>query len=131
MIRLRHGNAIVDVGGAIERTIRDTIERLAPTLAKRLEDEVEELRADAEGQWPVSRRDKLHSRAMFVHGLRIDGDTLSAYVRNNAEWAVYIKSYQNGLNGRSAVVELLRKPLKAAAGDVARDCAEEIRKLVR
>lgn len=132
MIRIRHGNAIVDVSGNLERQIRGVLDRLAPTLSQRLEDEVRELRTEAESRWPVGRdRGRPHSRDMFVHGIRIDGDAVSAYVRNNANYAVYVRSYQNGLGGKSAAGELLRKPLKESAAEVARDCAEQIRLLVK
>jgi hypothetical protein len=120
------------VSGHLEQAIRQTIQKLAPTVSRRMEDEAEEIRHEAEGRWPVGReRGRPHSRDLFEHGLRIDGSTLVAWVRNPADYLFYIKTYKNGLGGKSAFQELLRKPLKAAAGDVARDCADEIAALIR
>lgn len=131
-LTIGRGSMQVQIGGALEASIRRTIDRLAPGLGEVLEAEAQQLRDGAVERWPVGRdRGRPHSRDLFTNGLRITDKGVEAFVSNPAPYLYLIKSGKNGLNGKSASVELLRKPLKKAAARAAERCGETLRKLIR
>lgn len=127
MKKIRHGNITVTLDGGMQRGIREVIDRLAPTVSRRLEAEAAGLAAGARTDWPVGReRGRPHSRDLIEHGLRISGKRLEGFVTVDVPYATQIR-----VAGKLVVSELLRKPLKLAAAAVVRDCADDIRKLIR
>lgn len=130
MSRVTKGNAAIDSNDGIQKMVDRVIRELAPTVAPILDRAAAELEAGAVAAWPVGReRGRPHSRDLFEEGLRFGGqDTIEAFVRNKADYAFFIKfkkrNLASGLGGKSASVELLRKPLKAIAPRVAKEVAE-------
>lgn len=129
---VRVGAASVEVSADLQRHVDDTLRRLAPRTMARLGDTVEELLRYARSRWPVRRyrsgqtrqphsRDML-STSVWLHSM----DEVRARVHNAAPYAYYIRSMQAGLGGRSAYVELIRRPGEAAGEALADELAQEL-----
>lgn len=144
------GRAAEVVGStALAEQLRRAVYKLAPRVMSRLEGEALKLENKAQVGWPVgvdkaengkryTKADREagkpirpHSRALFDYGLRVLPDAVEGFVSNRAPYWTKIKSEKMGLGGKSAVVELLRKPLKKRAPIVAKEIAEDVRALVR
>lgn len=115
MSRIVYGtpSAFVEVDDALEKTIRDTIERVAPGVVDTMDATTYEIWQGAKAQWPVGpykeHRNGRHSRDELYRDILVSADgTVRGRVWCTAEWARYIKP--KGLGGKSAFVELLRKP---------------------
>lgn len=136
-IRYRAGAASIEIGGEWARAIREAVDRLAPELGATLEREANEIRQAAQARWPIGkdqyRKGRIlpHSIDLFWSGLRINPPYVEGFIMNRAPWFFYIKSMKNGLNGKSASVELVRKPMRRRATPLARELADQIRGLLK
>lgn len=73
-----------------------------------------------------------HSADLFEVGLRVpDEDRVISEVLNPAKYLFVIKSDQHGLGGKSAFVELLRKPGRAMARPLAEKIVVALAKLAK
>ena len=148
--QIGRGSAAEVIGsGDLAEQLRRAVYRLAPTVTARIETEAMKLEAHAQERWPVGRdkteagkrytkRDREagkavrpHSKALFDYGLRVLSDGVEGFVSNRAPYWYKIKTKQGGLGGKSASVELLRKPLKKRIPEIAKDLADEVKALVR
>jgi hypothetical protein len=114
-----------EVASAVERVLRAAHGR----VVERLERAADRIGVPAEARWPVGKeRGKPHSRDLFERGLRLPRKgVLEAFVRNGASYAYYVRSMKGGLGGKSAFVELLRKPLRTEARMVADELADDLK----
>lgn len=105
--------------------MRRAIEKVRPGLVARLEREGDEVLADALVEWPrVSGR----SADSLKRVTRLVGrDVVKVSIVSDVDYVVYIKPKKWYAN-RSAVVELLRKPIRKRAGRLAEQLAEETMK---
>lgn len=135
--------------GTLEQQLRKAVYKIAPRIASTVEKEALKLENYAQVRWPVgadrtlsgklyTKRDRAenqpirpHSKALFDYGLRIATNAIEGYVSNRAAYWYKIKSQKSGLNGKSASVELLRKPLRKRAPEIAKELAADIQALVR
>jgi hypothetical protein len=127
-IWLGKGASQVQVDRSVARTIEHVLDVAHKKIADRLARAADRIGVPAEARWPVGReRNRPHSADMFERGLRMPkAGVLEGFVQNTAKYAKYIRTMKGGLNGRSAMVELLRKPLKIEAKKVADDLAPEL-----
>lgn len=95
----------------LEEDLRAAVDAFAPGLRQALEDEARRVLDAARARWPVATG---VSRDGLVAGVEARGGALRGFVRNAVAHAIYVKSWKNGLGGRSAMVELLRKPVAEA-----------------
>lgn len=136
-IRFGAGAASIEIGGHWAEQIRQAVDRLAPDLGATLEAEANKIRTDAVRRWPIGKDQirkgkKLpHSIDLFWSGLRINPPFVEGFVSNSAPWFYYIRSMKGGLNGKSASVELVRKPMRKRAQPLARELADQIRGLLK
>jgi len=118
-LRLKDGNLTMLVDDGLERLVRDAIDKVAPGMLDLVESETRAVYDGAKGRWPVGphkrERNGRHSKDELYHEVVID--TTQGLIRgrvwNEAPWSRYIKP--KGLRGKSAFVELLRKPLQERA----------------
>lgn len=139
-IKARVGSVTVELSGDLERQIRAAIDRAAPMLVPRIEAETQRLADEAVRRWPVDEHPRRkfsprpHSRDLFESGLYVDVNRgiIRGTISNRARYWVYITSTQVGLAlgtgeaKKSAIVELLRKPLKLTAARLAPEFAQMI-----
>lgn len=95
--------------------VRAAVERVAPGALDIIERETRKIYDNAHAKWPIGPHKAYrpgHSRDMLYWEVLIDGAVIRGRVWCTAEWSKYIKP--KGLRGKSAFVELLRKPLRAA-----------------
>lgn len=122
MIVFGRGTMQVEVDDGTERLVRAALEQTAPTVVREIERRVDQVIADARSAWPVRTG---RSRAALVSGLRLpDADTVEGFVRNDVDYAFYIKGRQQG--GKSTYVELVRKPMRRAADDIVAELGQAI-----
>ena len=131
---IRFGRKLqVELSDDIARMVRHVLDRVAPKVVERVEDQIRDIESEALARWPVGREQgRPHSRDTFTRGVDLpDMDTVRGYIGNSAAYLYYIKSYRNGLNGKSASVELIRKPMRDAAEELAKLMAEDVAKLIK
>lgn len=118
-----------------DKLIAAMIEKVAPRVAALVRSEVERIKRDAVAGWPVGReRGRPHSRDMFETTLvlEVDGNRYAVVgaVRNratNKEGEAYWRFIKaNNLYGKSAIVELVRKPMSKARDRIELLLATEI-----
>lgn len=122
------GGTRITMDDTLERIYRRAIEKVAPGILTRMEMVIAEVYDEARQQWPVRTgrsRDGLQRWVTVTpDGMRIVGS-----ITNDVDYARYIKAKK--LGGRSAFVELLRKPLRKRADDLstvlARQAATSLR----
>jgi hypothetical protein len=105
--------------------MRRALDDVAPGVLDRLEATVTRVVDDARSRWPVRTgrsRDGLEAHVTIAPGQT----SIRGTVANAVDYAVYVRSGQRGLGGKSAVVELLRKPLRAAARELAVELADTV-----
>ena len=131
--RAGRGSTEVVLSGHIEAMVENTLRNMMPTTKATIERHLGAIEASAIDRWPVgkSRKGSNHSREKMDSAVRILGpDEIDGIVRNNADYAYYIKTEQNGLDGKSPFQELIRKPLKAAEKDIAQAVADDLTALM-
>ena len=122
MIVFGRGTMQVVVDDGTERIVRAALEQTAPVVVREVEERVDAVLAEARSQWPVRTG---QSRGGLVSGLRLpDAETVEGFVFNDVDYAYYIKGRAQG--GKSTYVELVRKPMKAAAERLVQDLGEAI-----
>lgn len=109
---------------SLEEDLRAAVDAFAPGLRATLEAEARRVLTEARARWPVATG---ASRDGLVAGVEVQRGGLRGFVRNQVGHAVYVKSWKNGLAGRSAMVELLRKPVAEAAPRLAARLGELFR----
>lgn len=116
---------------ALERAADDALLR----VTDRLQAEADQIVAAARERWPVGReragaeRGRPHSRDLFDVQTRLSLDEVSVVVLNGADYAYKIKTDQNGLLWQSPWQELIRKPMRERAPEIAADLAEDLARL--
>jgi len=114
------------------QTVQRMLREVAPLTSRELSDAVERLRNEAYARWPVRKYRQgqtqrvPHSRDLISTRLTVYADTILASVRCEASYTYYIKSWQNGLQGKSAFVTLIRTPAQDRAGPLADRLAKEL-----
>ena len=111
----------VEVRGSFRAQL-EQFQRAAPgAIATRVLDTFDGLLSAARARWPV-RTGK--SRAGLFDYSEVRGDAVRLAIGNRQSYWTFIRSYQNGLRGKSPFVELIRAPgtakVRALASDVAR-----------
>ena len=128
-MRVKAGGSSIDIDG-IQEFVNRVVDQIAPTVRPALQETVETLKADASAKWPVGReRGRKHSKDLFETDVRVGRDVITARLSNSADYARYIKTKQNGLQGRSAYSKLLRTPARKKGKELGAALAEDIRKL--
>lgn len=133
--RVGVGAASIELSDEISAAVDSALERMAPTVKKRITSEIERLGTGAAKAWPVGpehtgkRAGQPHSRDLFVRGLRLpDLDTVEGYIANTAPYVYLIRARK--LGGQSPFVQLVRKPMERAANLIAEDLAEDLADLL-
>lgn len=114
--------------------VRDLVRRVGGRVGDRLEEEAEGLAMNAQKLWPVGYRPKnLRSRDRFVTGLRVDGADVASFVRNEADYAFFVRSKKisNGKAPEHAWTKLVREPGQGRAARLAEELAVEVAQLAR
>jgi len=126
--RIGSGSLSFVIEDRTEELVRAAVERAAPGAARVIEDEIGAIYESARARWPVGpekrERKGRHSRDELVQELVVERDRIRGRIFNTAPWAKYIKP--KGLKGKSAFVELLRKPLRARRDAVVRLLGQSI-----
>jgi len=123
------GGIRAEVSNGLAEQLSAVIEKLAPGARQALEDNARAVYDDARARWPVATGE---SRDGLYWGVQVAPDLSSVrgFVADEVPHAIYVKSYKNGLAGKSAMVELLRKPVAARAQRVADSVAVVFTKVV-
>lgn len=116
--------------GSFDGLVRRVADGVAPMALDRMGATAEQIADNARTDWPVSKRDdRPHSRDLIETGDAAGDGKVVAFVLVPVDYAFYIKSYKNGLKGKSPWQELLRKPGVAAGKALAQVCAADLAKL--
>lgn len=122
------GGTRITMDDTLDRIYRRAIERVAPGLLTRVELAIAEVYDEARQQWPVRTgrsRDGLQRHVTIAP----DGARIVGSITNDVDYSRFIKARK--LGGRSAFVELLRKPLRRRADELstvlARQAASSLR----
>ena len=116
----------VEVDDGTAALVRRVLDQAAPAVSRALEEAAERVYRAAAQDWPVKTG---RSKAELEYGIRIPGPTaIEAFVRNDAKYAKFIVA--RNLGYRSAVVELLRKPMKRAAAELVEQLGPELRRVI-
>lgn len=151
-ITYKSGRTTVSMSDDLERMIRRTLDKAAPTLIPVLEATTSTIEAKAEDVWPV-RSGK--SKAGLESETRITSDSVSGVLldkegytykikfpnrvshtaQEEAEtWARHRRHLTDApsadLQGKPAWNTLIRDPVRKAAKDVAQECGAEIKQLM-
>jgi len=114
MATLRYGTAraTIEMSDAMEQLYRRAIDQLAPGLLSTVEDALDDVFESAESSWPVKTG---RSKAGLRKQVRIEqgGGAIVGSITDAIPYAKYIKAKK--LGGKSAFVELLRKPMQERA----------------
>lgn len=115
---LNQGGSRIEMSFDHEKAFRGALSDAETVLVDQLGGTVEKLWSDARERWPVGREgaNPFHSRDGLERGVEVDParGEVRASLWNRAKWWVYVKSFQNGLGGKSAFLELGRKPARDA-----------------
>lgn len=110
------GSVRVVMDATLDDIYRRSIERVAPGILGVIESAIDDLHADAVAKWPVKTgRSKAALQALTV--VSPDHASVRGTITNNVKYARYIMA--KNLGGKNAFVELLRKPLRARAAELA------------
>jgi hypothetical protein len=112
----------VQVDDGTERLVRAALEQTAPAVSREIERRIAAVLAEARSEWPVRTG---ASRDALVGGLRLpDSETLEGFVYDDVDYAYFIKGKRQG--GKSTYVELVRKPMRAAAEGLVSDLGQVV-----
>lgn len=118
MATLRYGSAraSIEISDTMEQLYRRSLDELAPGLLGTIETSLDAAFDAAVSAWPVKTG---RSKAGLTKQVRIEGDKTSILgtITDAVPYAKYIKARK--LGGKSAFVELLRKPMKERASALA------------
>ena len=112
------GSVRIEMDAGLEELARRAVSQVAPGVLERIDAAVDQVLEDAQRRWPVKTGRSRDGLAAYT-SIAPAGDRIQGTVMNPVDYAVYVKSRKGGLEGRSAVVELLRKPLRARASQLA------------
>lgn len=115
-------SVVLDDGAArlVERALRTA----APTVTRRIEEETGKVFASALHDWPIKTG---KSKRALDQGIRVpNATTVEGFIRNDVPYAFYIKGMKQ--RGKSTWVELVRKPMQAAAKVVADELGPDLRR---
>jgi hypothetical protein len=104
------------------------IDRVIPGAREVLQRNADEVLAEARARWPVdtgASRDGLHGGVQVAPDL----SSIRGFVANSVPHAIYVMSWKGGLGGRSAMVELLRKPMNARTSAVVTEVGGAIKRV--
>jgi hypothetical protein len=116
------------------KSLEAMVDRLmdsGPALARVMTKSAEDVAKNARYLWPYGVRKykstRPHSRDMIrVSTGTVSGGEIVSFVEIKVDYAFYIKSWKNGLNGKSPWQELLRKPGIAEGKRLGAVLAEEL-----
>jgi len=116
---LGRGAAAIELSGTLAEQIEATVRRIAPTVYDRIDEEIEEIRKDAQARWPRgddksnprarNKNQPYHSADSFRSGVRIVTDGIEGFISNFAvnirgkPYWFYIKTVQGGLRAGSTI----------------------------
>lgn len=131
-------SASVELDPASRQALRAALDVVAPTVLDTMRDGIERVRLAAVGRWPVARPrgaggrlpNPVHSRDRFRVVERVSVDAVEVAIVNDAPYVLYIRSGQNGLGGKSAWVQLVRRPGEVEAERVASESGAELAALI-
>jgi hypothetical protein len=110
ILRYKEGGVTVTVDGDIREAIERIIDETGGVVLERIETDVNRVHAVAVKRWPVKSgrsRDGLKTAYTFDRSQsRIEGGVLAL-----VPYAVYIKTWRNGLRGAHVWTVLVRKPI--------------------
>lgn len=112
------GSVRIEMDAKLEELARRAVSQVAPGVLERIDQAVDQVLEEAEARWPVKTGRSKAGLAAYT-SIAPGGACVQGTVMNPVDYAVYVKSRKGGLGGRSAVVELLRKPLRAQAAQLA------------
>lgn len=108
--RVGTGSIQAEVDVDTEALLRDVVDRSAPGVREALERAASDVYESARARWPV-RTGRSRDGLEWVIVVAPDLSSIRASVINDVEYARYIKA--RNLQGKSAFVELLQKPIRA------------------
>jgi hypothetical protein len=106
-----------------------------PTVLKQMDTSAKQIETNAVFRWPIGKPrrpgapQREHSRDLIDSGSSTTSAGLVSFVVVPVDYAFYIKTNQQGLNGKSPWQELLRKPGIAEGKALAARCADDLKKL--
>lgn len=104
-----------ELDDGLARVVRRVLQNAAPRTLEAMERKAKQIHDRAQAEWPVRTG---YSKSKLDYGTRLIGaGQVEAFVTNDADYAVYIKGREQG--GKSTWVELLRKPGREAADELA------------
>lgn len=114
-LRFGDGSVTVEMSDELDRIYRAALEKLAPGLVGRITSATKAVFDNAVAQWPVVSG---RSKAGLQMSVQISSDqkVIRGRIWNDVEYARYVKP--KGLDGKSAFVELLRKPMALASKEL-------------
>lgn len=118
MARLRFGSGSVriEMDDTLDRIYRRALDRVAPKVVERIEDATEEVFDVAQIDWPVRTGRSRRGLQRFV-AISSDHAHIRGTITNDVVYARFIRA--RNLGGKSPFVELLRKPMRAKAKELA------------
>lgn len=109
------GSVRIQMDDTLDRIYRRAIDKLAPGLLPAVETAIDDLHADAYAAWPVKTG---RSKEALEHLTSVspDNKVIRGTITDDVPYARFIKA--KSLGGKSAFVELLRKPLRERAKEL-------------
>lgn len=122
-LTLGSGSVSVTIDDGFSDLLRRALDHTIPGIVDRLEATADRIYYDAYNRWPVKTGT---SRAALGREVQIapDYSSIRARVYDTAPYAKYIKP--KDLGGKSAFVELLRRPTEAAGAELVADIRDVI-----
>jgi hypothetical protein len=117
------GSLRIQMDDVMEQIARAAVEDVAPGLVPAIESTVERLEAEARAKWPVRTGVSRDGLGHYV-SITPAGDQVRGSLVNTVDYSRFVKSGKGGLQGKSAMVELMRKPVEAAADVLAAELGD-------
>ncbi|MEQ1565386.1 MAG: hypothetical protein ABMA64_07090 [Myxococcota bacterium] len=120
-LKFGSGGIRIEMDDVLDRMYRNALERVAPGVVDQIERATNEVFTEAVAEWPVRTGT---SRAGLEQHVTVtaEGDAVRGTITNAVAYSKFIRA--KSLDGRSPLVELLRKPLRQRAGELSDDLAK-------
>ena len=125
----------VTANGALDAMVARLTKGTGPTVLKEMNVSTKQIETNAVYRWPIGKPrrpgapQREHSINLITSGQSSTDRGVFTYVLVPVDYAFYIKTNQQGLNGKSPWQELLRKPGIAEGKALAARCADDLAKL--
>jgi len=138
-IFVRSGSATIQASPELTNLVETLLSKALPETKKQMTRSLNRVYDNAKKNWLIRAKRSKGSINQLQKGIMIEGDDLVGFIRNNAEyaWAIKIGEKSNTSAGRSSIQEgkrlsneVLWKPIKRSADEVAESLADDLMRIL-